>query len=183
MLYLLCSKESVDSMKKELNRESNFELLRIVSMIFIILHHLMVHSNYNLGLDINVQKFILSIFRCGGKLGVVLYVMITGYYMINKKGIKIKKLVGLELQVLFYSIILFIIFKVFGNLNITSEMVSKLFFPNISKTYWFFSSYFILYLCIPYLNKLIINISKRDFQKLLLIGFVFFDFYTICCCL
>ena len=34
-------------------------------------------------------------------------------------------------------------------------------------------SYFILYLLIPYINKLLLSLSKEEYIKLLLIGFVF----------
>jgi len=90
-------------MNKVVKRDSNFELLRIVSMLFIIAHHLAHHGGYKFGQLFNLDNFILTFFISGGKLGVSLFVMITGYYMIKAKDIKISKLFGLELQVLFYS--------------------------------------------------------------------------------
>ena len=65
------------------NRDSNFELLRIVCMIFIIFHHFAVYSGYKIGSHMFINDFIFSLFYSGGKLGVSLFVMITGYYMIK----------------------------------------------------------------------------------------------------
>jgi len=158
---------------KELNknRASNFELLRIVSMLLIILHHFVVHSSYNFINNNNsiVNNFFVALFQSGGKFGCVLFAMITGYFMI-KSNIKLKKIIMMEGQVLFYSIILFLIFIISGK-QIGEGMVIKYFMPNIYKVYWFFSGYFILYLFIPYLNKMLLGLNKKEFLYLLGIGF------------
>ena len=155
-------------------RDSNFELLRIVCMLLIIMYHFAVHGGYIMGNYTIISDFIFSLFYSGGKLGVALFVMITGYYMIKEKKNKNSKLVELELQVLFYSIFLFLIFALFFGYHINFSSCVKFFFPNIFKIYWFFSGYFFLYLCIPYLNKLLLSLSKGEFIKLLIIGLVFF---------
>ena len=76
-------------MEKVLKRDSNFELLRIVSMFFIILYHLVYHSGYRGSNIIDLNNFFLNLLNSGGKLGVALFTMITGYYMIKSKDIKI----------------------------------------------------------------------------------------------
>lgn len=58
-------------------------------------------------------------------------------------------------------------------MNITREQILESIFPNIMKSYWFFSSYFILYLCIPFLNKLVLSLKRKEYNYLLIIGFVF----------
>ena len=160
-------------MDRVVKRDSNFELLRIVSMLFILFHHLICYSDFRIGQIFQFNDFILTAFESAGKLGVSLFVMITGYYKIKSNDIKISKLIGLELQVLFYSIGIFILFMLFSNRGFILEELPNIFLPNISKSYWFFSSYFILYLFIPYLNRLVNNISKKEYLKLLIIGFVF----------
>lgn len=75
----------------KLERESKFELLRIVSMIAIIVCHLAENNNYLLADSVfTISDFIHSFFSCCGQLGVILFVLITGYFMINSK-IKLKK--------------------------------------------------------------------------------------------
>lgn len=154
-------------------RESNFELLRIMAMIMIILHHFVVHSSYVLpcGQELTFNDGVLSFFQAGGKLGVVLFSMVTGYYMVESKA-RFKKLIGLELQVLFYSITFMLLFWGVGLLQLGRKELITYLFPNISNTYWFFSSYFIMYLLIPYINKLIMAMQKDEFFKLLVILFV-----------
>ena len=160
-------------MDRVVRRDSNFELLRIVSMLFVLFHHLIYYSNFRIGQIFQFNDFILTAFESAGKLGVSLFVMITGYYKIKSKDVKISKLVGLELQVLFYSIGIFVLFMLFSNKSFILGDIPKIFLPNISKSYWFFSSYFILCLFIPYLNKLVNNIDKKEYMRLLIIGFIF----------
>lgn len=170
--------------KTENLRNSNFELLRIFSMLMIILHHFVVHSYYHPVVNNTnfVNDFIIFFFRSGGKLGVALFTMITGYFMIYSKG-NIKKILLLECQVLFTSVVIFLVFAFFNNDLFTCKNILKYFLPNINITFWFFSSYFVLYFFIPYINKLLLNLEKKDFLKLIVIGFVFLillpSFFTV----
>lgn len=84
-------------------RESNIELLRIVSMVLIIMHHFSVHGTFPFTPELTFNKVFLQVFGLGGKAGVVAFVMITGYFMVSSsfKLHKFGKLVG---QIWFYSL-------------------------------------------------------------------------------
>ena len=77
-------------------RESNIELLRIVSMVLIIMHHFSVHGTFPFTPELTFNKVFLQVFGLGGKAGVVAFVMITGYFMVSSsfKLHKFGKLVG-----------------------------------------------------------------------------------------
>lgn len=68
--------------KKE--RKSNFEILRILAMVLIISYHFVFHSNYNYG-AINAHDFILRTFWLFGEIGVNLFMLISGYFMVHSK--------------------------------------------------------------------------------------------------
>lgn len=152
-------------------RMSNFELLRILSMILIIGHHLFVHSNFQIEYGININNIFLDFINIGGKLGVILYIMISGYFLVESKFNE-KKIIKLELQVLFYSILFLIIFKIFyipeiGKIGL-KEIVKNI-FPTIFCKYWFVTNYILLYIFSPFINKLIRNLSKEQYKKLIMI--------------
>lgn len=72
-------------------RQSNFELLRIIAMLLIVLHHSMIHGTLTtpgkVVLDTG-NPFTFGIYNFlafGGKVGVYIFVLITGYFMINSK--------------------------------------------------------------------------------------------------
>ena len=109
-----------------LKRNSNIELLRILSMIMIILGHCNIYGNY----DITNMNHFFNKFVIGntylGNLGVIIFVLTTGYFMIQKE-IRIKKVILFELQVLFYSVGIYILFR-------AGEFVGKL-YDAFSKQY------------------------------------------------
>lgn len=153
-------------MKKE--RKSNIELLRIIAMLLIISFHYVYKSGFEFeGLFLN--SFIVKSFYMFGELGVNLFILITGYFLVNGK-FSIKKLICLILEVDFYYIISILIGQKLGIVEINSvKEVFLMFFPTILNKYWFITAYIILYILSPYLNILIRNMEKKEHQKLIAI--------------
>ena len=92
------------------SRQSNIELLRIVAMLMIIAHHFSVHGNFDLRNMLVGNNIWLQFLATGGKIGVNIFVMISGYFLISSKNIETKKVLKLLAQILFYSVIIFILF-------------------------------------------------------------------------
>ena len=157
-------------------RDGRFEILRVFSMILIIFHH---YGCFKLISNFGGKYSIMDIFLfSGGKLGVALFAMITGYFMIHQK-IKIKKLLYLEGKVLFYTIILSCIISIVTGKSLGPEELFLTVFPNLGGVYWFFSSYFILYLIIPILNQMISKFCFKTYFYFLLTDLVFFMIFPV----
>lgn len=72
-------------------RESNFELLRIVAMVLIVLHHFSVHSNFVYETSVwSFNHLFIQFIYFGGKVGVDCFVLISGYFLIMQR-FKLKK--------------------------------------------------------------------------------------------
>ena len=147
-------------------RESNIELLRIISMVMIILFHYVYKSNFQYS---NLTINVLFTKSCWffGELGVNLFVLITGYYLSKSKP-SIKKIILLILEVLFYNTLNIIIGYKVGYIN-SIQNISTI-FPIITGTYWFITAYLLIYILSPYYNKLINLFQKKEYQKFLLIN-------------
>lgn len=68
------------------SRNSNIELLRIISMFLIVVHHMSVHGftsagRWNLQSFPSLNQFLVQFMVIGGKIGVDIFVVITGYYL------------------------------------------------------------------------------------------------------
>ena len=158
--------------KKE--RKSNFEILRILAMVLIISYHFVFHSNYNYG-AINAHDFILRAFWLFGEIGVNLFMLISGYFMVHSK-FSWKKVIRLVLEVNFYYIIGVILSNHFSDADkIDFNTTKKIFlngFPVLNNVYWFTGAYILVYIFSPYINTMIKGLSQKDYQKLLMIVLV-----------
>lgn len=151
-------------------RNSSIEVLRIISILFIIASHYCVHGGFDvLNMNFSLNKVLLQCFTLGN-IGVVIFVMITGYFN-STSTFKLKKLFKIIYQTSFYSIIIYLLFVFTGFESFNLIKAIKNFFPIVFDQYWFMTCYIILYILSPYLNKFICNLSKKDFKLLLLILF------------
>ena len=68
-------------MEKEKVRKSNFELLRIIAMIMIVFHHFAIFSESKFDINlITLNRLWNQFIRMGGKIGVNIFVLISGYF-------------------------------------------------------------------------------------------------------
>ena len=96
-------------------RNSSFELLRIIAMIFIIFHHFSVHGGFAfLPNDLSLNRVWIDFISMFGKVGVNLFVLISGYFLITKDGplFDIKRLLKLWLPMILYSLIIYFLFVI-----------------------------------------------------------------------
>lgn len=164
---------SVSVITKPKPRNSNIELLRIIAMLMIIAHHIAIHSGFSFPTEtVTINQLWVQWIQLGGKIGVNIFVFITGYFSITSGKFKINKIVNLWLQVFTYSCVIFLIFACFGNEPLQLEAILKGFFPITFSTWWFASSYFVLYLLTPFLNQYLNSITKKEYQRLLLLFMV-----------
>ena len=159
----------------EKQRKSNFELLRIFAMVLIILHHYALHGGLASIAGFGVNKYIGTICLIGGKLAVNLFVLISGYFLIESE-FKFKKVLKLILQVYCYSVAFFIVYVILKGIP-TGEIIKLTVFPFTSKAYWFMLPYICVYVLSPFINKLIKSISQK--QLISLIGILIFMFSGI----
>lgn len=151
-------------------RQSNFELLRIIAMFCIVLGHSMTHGVLiNSSVGLSATNFLIFRFLAySGKIGVYLFILITGYFMIYST-ISIKKIAKLWLSVVFWSVSLTIIVGYIIN-QLSYKDVAISFLPIISNRYWFVSTYVFLYLLVPFINSSILALNKKQELLVILLG-------------
>lgn len=144
-------------------RKSNFEVLRIIAMLCIVIGHSMTHGVLTASNAGSMLPSLYSAYRFlayGGKVGVYLFVLITGYFMVNSH-ISIKKIVKLWLPILFWSVFLTVIVgSILHELSIKDIAFS--FFPILTNQYWFMSTYVFLYLLSPVINRAVLSTKKEQ---------------------
>lgn len=152
-------------------RQSNLELLRIIAMFVIVMHHYVVNSGLIQAIYDNPYSFnslLLLILGWGGKTAINCYILITGYFMC-KKGITIKKFFKLVCEVEFYKILIFIIFCATGYQNFTLKGFFYSLLPIRSISDGFVSAFLVFYLFIPFLNIFIKAMNEKQHLTFLIL--------------
>lgn len=167
-----CSMQGVSEQKVS-KRLSNFELLRIISMIIIIAHHFSIHGGFEFLADrMTIPRLWIRFLQMGGKIGANVFVLISGYFLINTSKVKSSKVIKLWLQLLTYSVAIYIVFVIMGLTDFSIRVLIKSCFPVTFGGWWFASCYFVLYLISPFINKFLVTLDKKTYQRLLVLVFV-----------
>lgn len=166
---------------KAINRDSNMELLRIVCMLFILVHHFIVHVFYpDLSIrngDLNVYRAVCILINGFTYVGVNCFVLISGYYGIK---FKVRSLFNLYCICAFYALLLQVVNWGVSGLPFDRSAVYSIIFPFTHTQWWFIKCYVALFLLSPLLNKAIENLNNKEFGWVLLLMAVvnvYFGYY------
>lgn len=151
-------------------RDSNIELLRIVSMMLIILFHFSVHGPWPAD-GVLAADVAVGVLAFGGKLGVNCFVLITGYFM-TRSSVRMASVARVVLETWFYSWGLLILFAAAQPELVTQARLEKAVLPLVSGEYWFITNFVALMVVSPFLNLLFDRLSRRGKSRLAAIGFV-----------
>ncbi len=172
--------EEIKPQKKK--RQSNLELLKIISMFLIVLSHSV--PIYGSGgaagfVDIYSSSFSLRNlgiygFRYLAQIGCVVFFICSAWFLLDSKRVKGQKIISLLLDTLFFSLLYFAIYLLSGT-KMTITFIKQSFFPMTFCSYWFITVYFLLYLMHPLLNMIIEKLSRKKLLALCIIIFIMFS--------
>lgn len=159
---------------KDTTRNSNHELLRIVSMYMIVF----IHTNMYLGDFCNgsIGKFFNGFVNGICNIGVSCFILISGYYGVR---FSVQKLVKMECMMITYSLLETMILCLALPEQMQGaallEQLVKSFLPFTTRKYWFYSCYVCLLLLSGYIQKFIEKLEQKEFERLLLLLIVLFS--------
>ena len=151
------------------HRDSGIEALRIVSMLLIILHHFSIHTPWNDDASF-LSSSVIDCFAIGGKVGVDVFVIITGYYQ-SKSVFKSKSILRTCIQVYVYAVLCLLLYIALYGVP-SHNMITRSLFPLLTELNWFVPPYLLLYCLSPILNKLLKPCSAKVLNRMVLIGFM-----------
>lgn len=154
-------------------RESNVELLRIVSMILVLVSHA---SYTSLGSPTQVEvsfsfesAFLRGLSESLSEVCVNAFILVSGWYGIKVRAIRFVELI---FQVLFVSVFIYMVMRLLGltpsyNVN---EWIELLLIKH--RGYWFVKAYIILYFFASVLNIFVENVSRKQLKAFLIAFFI-----------
>lgn len=165
-----------------IKRQSNIELLRIVAMFFIIAHHFVVNSGITDGFDplhTNAKQLFLSFWGCGGKIGIIAFVSISGYFMC-KSQLTLRRYMKILLEVIFYSICgyLFVCLVGYDSFSVKRLVYRALYLDVVyGANESFMPAFLWMYLLVPHFNVFLQHATSRGCYACLA---VLFGLFSLC---
>lgn len=151
-------------------RVASLDLLKILAVFLIVCFHAsykgvpatIIHdTNF-------VNRSLYYFFYHLGELGVNLFMLITGFFLVNSQQVKKTKIIKLIIDVYFFSILSILLTILIGKYTFHLQDL----FPISFSYYWYITAYLIIYILSPFINKFVKDLPKKEFQKLLVILFV-----------
>ena len=173
-------------------RLPNFEILRVLAMMTIVLLHFYLHGlfYFDQTTDSNLNSFSLTsatdaclyvFHQCviiASRTGVNLLVMITGYFMITSRP-RLDKVPVIWFQTMFYCVAIYAILVGAGVYDFSLKDFSAQFVPVYNGSYWFVTQYIGLIALAPFVNIMVRNLSRLQYRALLLV-LLAMDFEIMC---
>lgn len=180
-------------MANEKKRQANFELLRIIAMMMVIVLHYIVKGKMSVKLseDGSLTNHIWWLIQGFCNVAVNVYILISGYFMVKSQW-RISKLVKLVCQVLFYSIVVGLVmygisrFDIFGpSLTSVYERAGvaakytltdwlNIILPIEYEHYWFATAYVVMYMLSPVLAVAIKELPQKQLKAVIIALLCFF---------
>ena len=165
---------------KKKGRNSSIELLRILSMFAIVIHHYAVHGTLN---SDHYNPAIINTLRINlflhylGKVGVCCFVIIGAYFLCEKR-FNFRRPINLIITMVFYSFGIYLVLKYGFHTGIWgADTPARTWLPfPLPSGYWFVYAYIVMLLAMPCLNIIINNLTQR---KLLLLIIGLFILWSI----
>ncbi|MBQ3523981.1 MAG: acyltransferase [Clostridia bacterium] len=169
-------------MKKiELNPKRNYgiDFLRILSMLFVLLLHILkqggiLSSLDKLSLGYNLAWFIEVCAYCA----VNCYALISGFIGYGSKH-KYSNIINLYIQTAFYALLATGVFYVISPDEIGEKAFIKAVLPFGFNLYWYFTAYFCMFFFIPFMNKVLETCDKKQLTGLVVFSIIFFSIFPL----
>lgn len=160
-------------------RNYGIDLLKILSMQMIVFLHILGGAGILPNLEVLTFKYeLMWLLEIAFYCAVNCFALATGYVMADIR-FKYHRIISLWLHVIYYTLGITLIFWLFvpGTVGLKQWLWGL--FPVTYLQYWYFTAYFAMFFFIPFFNRLIDMIDKKDLQKLIVTAVLIFSVMTI----
>lgn len=144
------------------SRNSNIELLRIILILFVLIHHLLAHG---VGIwpeckEGGLEGAALWYVNCLCYVAVNCFILISGYFTIKLSPSRVLRL---YLQIALAGLICYLFHLYNDGQNLGRSLLTNTFLPLSHGTNWYIKVYFVFMLLAPMFNSAARSLSKRSY--------------------
>ena len=161
----------------ENKRQTNFEMIRILAMVLIVIHHIFVHciepllliSDIFEGYEVYDRLMIVDFARSFGKIGNILFVMLSGYFLIDKKIDIAKHTVKILSEMFFATMVLLFA----GAVHLSFQPIFNVLNLRAFNEEWWFPGYYIVIIFAAWigLNRYLLDAGRDKYRIFLILLF------------
>ncbi len=150
-------------------RQANFEILRVLAIIMVLILHYLSHTDSLLEVGkVATSKQIAGQFiESFCVVAVNVWILISGYFL-SKSAFKLTRILQLLAEVYFYTILVTLVMQIAGTATVAQTdriyKTTQFLFPISSEHYSFATSYILLYVIAPVLNKGVQYMTRKQIK-------------------
>ncbi len=157
------------------SRNLGIDMLRIVSMIMVVMLHVLGQG----GILETVKPFscnylIANFFETLSYGAVDCFAIISGYVGVDSQ-FRYSNIVTLWRKVFFYTITIAGVSILVNPHNVSINLINQAIFPVLTSHYWYFTAYFGLFFFIPFINRFVNSLNKKEMDQCTVAVLLFFS--------
>lgn len=162
------------------SRNYGIDLLRVFSMFLVAIIHILGHGGVIRSATSFGNIAVIWLLEILAFPAVNCFMLISGFvgYRNEIYAPKLRNIISIFITVLFYSVGICCLLQLIEPNLVNLTDIKNSFLPLIKKQYWFYSSYFGVFLLSPIINSFVYKASQKQLYLSLLIVF-FFSFLTL----
>lgn len=172
--------DMVDSLLQvKTERNYGIDALRIYAMFLIVVLHVLGPGGV-LKTSNEWNYHIAWLMEVNACCAVNCYALISGYVGVKNKNSqnRICKYLSMWIQVFFYSFGITAVAFLFNHGSIGIRAFLESLFPVATNQYWYFSCYTVLFFLMPWLNRFVQMIEKKELTKLVVLLVMMFSLFS-----
>lgn len=154
-------------MGKSESRATNFEILRIISMLLIVTGHSITHGGFT-EIPLTINGMMAVVLTQGARIGIDIFILLSGYFSVKKTASN-RKIKKLYIQIWTYSVLVTGSMMVFGIIPVGLKTVISMVLPISTSQYWFATCYMLLILMSPCFQACMEKLSRKQLQGILIV--------------
>lgn len=161
-------------------RNYGIDLLRIVSMLYVVILHAIGNGGLGKASIVNPAQYMTCCFlRSWTFCAVDIFGIISGYvgYTDEEKLHNYTNYFVLWAQIVFYNVLIALLLQYWDADWVTPRVFIQMFFPVTNNLYWYFTAYTGLFFIMPLLNAGVRNCSNRNLTGILIAVFLLFSVF------
>jgi len=158
---LLNTNESIE-IKNQNKRLIGLDILKILSMFFIIIHHFSKHGGFYWHAT-GFSKIFYLIINCMFLPSVNIFVFVSAYLIVKKNNFKLKRLFYLYFEIIFFAIFTYLLNLLITNESFSFYTIFAILDPFNNGVFWFTNAYMLMYALTPLLLLIVNKLNKKNY--------------------